>query len=144
MLRTTIVGLGWRGNTLVKATRAFGVPLNLSTGDPTTALIELESGAAGTLDTTINTSWDWQLAIYCTNCHAESASETCTIARGAGRHSQVIDGPADNHLGRNLDSRQGRAWAEHLSDPPNGILQTVAASEAVLKSVDVHGAWITV
>jgi len=37
----------------VKATRAFGVPLNLSTGDSTTALIELESGAAGTLDTTI-------------------------------------------------------------------------------------------
>jgi len=103
MLRTTIVGLGWRGNTLVKATRAFGVPLNLSTGDSTTALIELESGAAGTLDPTINTSCDWQLAIYRTNCHAESASETCTIACGAGRDSEVIDRPADNHLGRNLD-----------------------------------------
>jgi len=103
MLRTTIVGLGWRGNTLVKATRAFGVPLNLSTGDSTTALIELESGAAGTLDTTINTSWGWQLAIYRTNCHAESASETCTIACGAGRDSEGIDRPPDNHLGRNLD-----------------------------------------
>jgi len=103
MLRTTIVGLGWRGNTLVKATRAFGVPLNLSTGDSTTALIELESGAAATLDTTINTSWGWQLAIYRTNCHAESASETCTIACGAGRDSEGIDRPPDNHLGRNLD-----------------------------------------
>ena len=103
MLRTTIVGLGRRGNTLVKATRAFGVPLNLSTGDSTTALIELESGAAGTLDTTINTSWGWQLAIYRTNCHAESASETCTIACGAGRDSEGIDRPPDNHLGRNLD-----------------------------------------
>ena len=103
MLQTTIVGLGWRGNTLVKATRAFGVPLNLSTGDSTTALIELESGAAGTLDTTINTSWGWQLAIYRTNCHAESASETCTIACGAGRDSEGIDRPPDNHLGRNLD-----------------------------------------
>jgi|GEM_PF-1260741 len=103
MLRTTIVGLGWRGNTLVKATRAFGVPLNLSTGDSTTALIELESGAAGTLDTTINTSSGWQLAIYRTNCHAESASETCTIACGAGRDSEGIDRPPDNHLGRNLD-----------------------------------------
>ena len=103
MLRTTIVGLGRRGNTLVKATRAFGVPLNLSTGDSTTALIELESGAAGTLDPTINTSCDWQLAIYRTNCHAESASETCTIACGAGRDSEGIDRPPDNHLGRNLD-----------------------------------------
>ena len=103
MLRTTIVGLGWRGITLVKATRAFGVPLNLSTGDSTTALIELESGAAATLDTTINTSWGWQLAIYRTNCHAESASETCTIVCGARRDSEVIDRPADNHLGRNLD-----------------------------------------
>jgi len=103
MLRTTIVGLGWRGNTLVKATRAFGLPLSLSTGDPTTALIELESGAAGTLDPTINTSCDWQLAIYRTNCHAESASETCTIACGAGRDSEGIDRPPDNHLGRNLD-----------------------------------------
>jgi hypothetical protein len=63
----------------------------------------LESGAAGTLDTTINTSWGWQLAIYRTNCHAESASETCTIACGAGRDSEVIDRPADNHLDRNLD-----------------------------------------
>ena len=92
-----------RGNTLVKATRAFGLPLSLSTGDPTTALIELESGAAGTLDPTINTSCDWQLAIYRTNCHAESASETCTIACGAGRDSEGIDRPPDNHLGRNLD-----------------------------------------
>ena len=102
MLRTTIVGLGWRGNTLVKATRAFGVPLNLSTGDSPTALIELQSAAA-TLGTTINTSCDWQLAIYRTNCHAESASETCTISCGAGRDSEGIDRPPDNHLGRNLD-----------------------------------------
>jgi len=102
MLRTTIVGLGRRGNTLVKATRAFGVPLNLSTGDSPTALIELQSAAA-TLGTTINTSCDWQLAIYRTNCHAESASETCTIACGAGRDSEGIDRPPDNHLGRNLD-----------------------------------------
>jgi len=121
MLRTTIVGLGWRGNTLVKATRAFDLPLNLSTGDSTTALIELESGAAGTLDPTINTSCDWQLAIYRTNCHAESASETCTIACGAGRDSEVIDRPADNHLGRNLELfRQGRACAEHLPIRPTG------------------------
>ena len=103
MLRTTIVGLGWRGNTLVKATRAFDLPLNLSTGDSTTALIELESGAAGTLDPTINTSWGWQLAIYRTNCHAESVSETCTIACRARRDSEVTDRPAHNHLGRNLD-----------------------------------------
>jgi len=137
MLRTTIVGLGWRGNTLVKATRAFGLPLSLSTGDPTTALIELESGAAGTLDPTINTSCDWQLAIYRTNCHAESASETCTIACGAGRDSEGIDRPPDNHLGRNLDYSAKAALVQ-------STFPTVAASEAVLKSVDVYGAWISV
>jgi len=125
MLRTTIVGLGWRGNTLVKATRAFGVPLNLSTGDSTTALIELESGAAGTLDPTINTSCDWQLAIYRTNCHAESASETCTIACGAGRDSEGIDRPPDNHLGRNLDYSAKAALVQSTfrsaqRDPTNG------------------------
>ena len=83
----------------MKATRAFGVLLNLSTGDSTTALIELESGAAGARH---HDSCDWQLAIYRTNCHAESASETCTIACRAGRDSEVIDRPADNHLVRNL------------------------------------------
>jgi len=119
----------------VKATRAFGVLLNLSTGDSTTALIELESGAAGTLDPTINTSCDWQLAIYRTNCHAESASETCTIACGAGRDSEGIDRPPDNHLGRNLDYSAKAALVQ-------STFPTVAASEAVLKSVDVYGAWI--
>jgi len=118
MLRTTIVGLGWRGNTLVKATRAFGVPLNLSTGGSTTAL---RIGERRRRHARHHDSCDWQLAIYRTNCHAESASETCTIACRAGRDSEVIDRPADNHLGRNLELfRQGRACAEHVPIRPTG------------------------
>ena len=113
----------------MKATRAFDVPLNLLTGDSTTALIELESGADGTLDTTINTSCDWQLAIYCTNGQAESVSETCTIACRARRDSEVTDRPAHNHLGRNLDYSAKAALGQ-------GTFPICV--------VDVNGAWITV
>jgi len=88
------------GNTLVKATRAFGVPLNLSTGDSTTAL---RIGERRRRYARHHDSCDRQLAIYRTNCDAESVSETCTIACRARRDSEVIDGPAHNHLGRNLD-----------------------------------------
>jgi hypothetical protein len=128
----------------VKATRAFGVPLNLSTGDSTTALIELENDAAGTPDTTINTPCDWQLAISRTTCHAESVSEACTIACRARRDSEAIARPADNHLSCNLDYSAKAALGQHLSDPSKEILQTVAASGAVFNAVDVNGAWITV
>jgi len=84
----------------VKVTRAFGVPLNLSTGDPTTAL---RIGERRRRYARHHDSCDRQLAIYRTNCDAESVSETCTIACRARRDSEVIDGPAHNHLGRNLD-----------------------------------------
>jgi len=72
----------------VKATRAFGVLLN---------------GAAGALDTPRSTRRATGSALYRTNCHVESVSGTCTIACRARRDSEVIDGPAHNHLGRNLD-----------------------------------------
>jgi len=85
----------------------------------------------------INTSCDWQLAIYCTNGQAESVSETCTIACRARRDSEVTDRPAHNHLGRNLDYSAKAALVQ-------STFPTVAASEAVLKSVDVYGAWISV
>jgi len=144
MLRTTIVGLGWRGNTLVKATRAFGVPLNLSTGDSTTALIELESGAAGARH------HDQHVLRLVAR---DLPHELPRRKRKRNMHDRVRrrarfggDRQAARQPSRPQSRlfRQGRVCAEHLSDPPNGILQTVAASEAVLKSVDVYGAWITV
>jgi len=118
MLRTTIVGLGWRGNTLVKATRAFGVPLNLSTGDPTTALIELESGATGTLETTINTSL--RLAAR------DLPHELPLRKRKRNMHDRVRRQArfgGDRRAGRQPSRpqsrlfRQGCAWAR---DPTNG------------------------
>jgi predicted dehydrogenase len=119
--------------------------LKLPTGDTTAALIEFESGATGTLGTTIKTPFDWRIAIYGENCRAESVSETRAIVRHAGKEPEVIDRPADNHLGRNLDYFAKAALGQGTFPiPPAGILQTAAALEAVFKSADADGAWMTV
>src|SRR5674476_117087 len=77
--------------------------VQLPAGDTTAALIEFENGATGTLATTLKTPFDWRIAVYGENCRAESVSETRAIVRRAGQEPEVIDRPADNHLGRNLD-----------------------------------------
>ena len=78
--------------------------LKLPTGDTTSALIEFENGATGTLGTTIKTPFDWRIAVYGENCWAESVSETrAVIVRYAGKRAGGDRQPADNHLGRNLD-----------------------------------------
>ena len=119
--------------------------LKLPTGDTTAALIEFESGATGTLATTIKTPFDWRIAIYGENCRAESVSETRAVLRHAGKEPEVIDRPADNHLGRNLDYFAKAALGQGAFPiSPAGILQTAAALEAVFKSVDANGAWMTV
>ena len=120
--------------------------LKLPTGDTTAALIEFESGATGTLGTTIKTPFRWRIAVFGENCWAESVSETRTIIRYAGKDDpEVIERPHDNHLGRNLDyfakAVQGQGTFPISS---TGILQTAAALEAVFKSVDADGAWMTV
>lgn len=119
--------------------------LKLPTGDTTAALIEFENGATGTLGTTIKTPFDWRIALYGENCRAESVSETRAIVRRPGKEPEVIDRAADNHLGRNLDyfakAMQGQG-AFPIS--PAGILQTASALEAVFKSADADGAWMTV
>ena len=119
--------------------------LKLPTGDTTAALIEFENGATGTLGTTIKTPFDWRIALYGENCRAESVSETRAIVRRPGKEPEVIDRAADNHLGRNLDyfakAVQGQG-AFPIS--PAGILQTASALEAVFKSADADGAWMTV
>ena len=119
--------------------------LKLPTGDTTSALIEFESGATGTLATTIKTPFDWRIAVYGENCHAMSVSETRAIVTYAGKKAEVIDRPADNHLGRNLDYFAKAAHGQGAFPiSPAGILQTAAALEAVFKSVDADGAWMAV
>lgn len=116
------------------------------TGDTTTAQIEFENGATGTLGTTIKTPFRWRIAIFGESCWAESVSETRAIVRRAGHQDpEVIDRPADIHLGRNLDYFAKAAMGQGAFPiPPAGILQTAAALEAVFKSVDADGAWMNV
>ena len=119
--------------------------LKLETGDTTAALIEFENGATGTLATTIKTPFAWRIAIYGESCWAESISETRAIVRRGGKEPEVIDRPADNHLGRNLDYFAKAALGEGAFPiSPAGILQTASALEAVFKSGEANGAWMTV
>jgi predicted dehydrogenase len=119
--------------------------LNLSTGDTTSALIEFENGATGTLATTMKTPYVWRIAIFGEDCWAESVSETRAIVRRAGTEPEVVDCPADNHLGRNVDYFAKAVVGQGTFPiPPEGILQTAAALEAVFKSVDADGAWMKV
>ena len=119
--------------------------LQVPAGDTTAALVEFENGATGTLASTLKTPFVWRIALYGENCWAESVSETRAIVRHAGKEPEVIDKPADNHLGRNLDYF-AKAAMGHGAFPisADGILQTAAALEAVFKSADAGGAWQTV
>src|SRR5262249_16491147 len=113
--------------------------------DTTTALIEFENGATGTLATTMKTPFVWRFAIFGEKCWAESVSETRAIVWHAGKKPEVIDREADNHLGRNLDCFAKAVLGQGpFRIPPEGILQTASALEAVFKSVEANGAWTTV
>jgi predicted dehydrogenase len=119
--------------------------LQVPAGDTTAALVEFENGATGTLATTLKTPFVWRFALYGENCWAESVSETRAIVRHAGKEPEVIDKPADNHLGRNLDYFAKAAMGQGAFPiSADGILQTAAALEAVFKSADAGGAWMTV
>jgi predicted dehydrogenase len=136
-----MVGPIKRISALSKA-RALKVPA----GDTTAALIEFENGSTGTLGTTIKTPFRWRIAIFGENCWAESVSETRAIVRHAGKDDpEVIERPADNHLGRNLDYFAKAALGQSVFPiSPDGILQTASALEAVFKSVDANGQWMAV
>jgi predicted dehydrogenase len=119
--------------------------LKAAAGDTTAALIEFENGATGTLGTTIKAPFDWRIAVYGEHATATSVSETRAIVRRAGKEPETIDLAADFHLGRNLDYFAKAALGQGTFPiSPAGILQTVAALEAVFKSVDADGAWMTV
>jgi predicted dehydrogenase len=119
--------------------------LKLPTGDTTAALIEFESGATGTLGTTLKTPFRWRIAIFGENCWAESVTETRALVHRAGKKMEIIERPADNHLGRNLDYFAKAALGQGAFPiSPDGILQTASALEAVFKSVDADGKWMAV
>jgi predicted dehydrogenase len=116
--------------------------LPLPAGDTSAALIAFENGATGTLATTLKTPFVWRLVVYGADTWAESVSETRLVVRRAGKEPEIRDLPADNHLGRNIEAfahavlGRGKFPIDHA-----GILQTVAALEAVFKSVAAGGAW---
>jgi predicted dehydrogenase len=120
--------------------------LKTPTGDTTAALIEFDSGATGVLGTTIKTPFRWRIALFGENCWAESVSETRLIVRRAGNDDpEILDHPHENHLGRNLDFFAKAVMGQGAFPiPPEGILQTAAALEAVFKSADANGAWMEV
>jgi len=123
-------------------TRVLKVPA----GDTTAALVEFESGATGLLGTTIKTPFRWRIAVFGEDCWAESVSETRAIVRYAGKDDpEIIERPVDNHLGRNLDYFAKAVLGQGTFPiPPEGILQTASALEAVFKSADAGGAWMDV
>ncbi len=116
--------------------------LPLPTGDTTAALVEFESGATGTLATTIKTPFEWRLAVYGESAWAQSVSETRLVVFRAGGEPEVTDFPPANHLGENVELFAAAALGrEKFPIRPAGILQTVSALDAVFRSVEADGAW---
>jgi predicted dehydrogenase len=119
--------------------------LALPTGDTTAALVEFESGATGTLATTLKTPFEWRLAVYGENAWAASVSETRMIVCRAGGEPQVTDLMPANHLGENVEAFATAVLGrEQFAIDAIGILQTVSALDAVFRSVDADGEWQTV
>jgi predicted dehydrogenase len=111
-------------------------------GDTTAALIEFRSGALGTLGTTLKTPYVWRIAIFGSDAWAVSTSDTAlTLRRGSGE--PVTTELADTaHIRLNLESFAAAALGRgtfHIDDA--GILHTVAALDAVFRSVEADGAW---
>ena len=75
----------------------------------------------------------------------ESVSETRALLHRSGGDPEVRDLPPNNHLGLNLTQfaeaagRRAPFAIDHA-----GILATVAALEAVFKSAESDGSWVTV
>jgi predicted dehydrogenase len=119
--------------------------LNLPTGDTTAALLEFANGATGSLATTLKTPFVWRVAIFGENAWAESISETRLIVHRPKGEPEILDFPAVNHVGINLDSFAGAALGRckfHIDDA--GIDHTVAALEAAFRSAESNGAWQTI
>jgi predicted dehydrogenase len=116
--------------------------LPMPSGDTTTALLSFQSGATGTIATCLKTPFIWRLAVYGSDMWVESTSETGVLVRRLGEQPDTIDLPNTNHIRMNLESFARAALGQdpyHIDD--DGILHTVAALDAVFRSVDADGAW---
>src|SRR6202521_3130196 len=93
--------------------------LPLETGDTTTALIEFESGATGTVMTTLKMPLFWRLAIYGSGQSVESTGENRIVVHRPGQEPEIREITATNHIGENLESFAAAALGEgayHISD----------------------------
>jgi predicted dehydrogenase len=116
--------------------------LPLPSGDTTAALIAFKNGATGTIATTLKTPFLWRLAVYGSDLWVESTSETGITVRRLHEQPDTIDLPNTNHIGMNMESFARAALGQgayHIDD--DGILHTVAALDAVFRSVAANGAW---
>ncbi len=116
--------------------------LALPTGDTTAGLIEFVGGATGTFATTLKTPFEWRLAVYGENAWAASVSETRLVVCRAGGEPQVTNLMPANHLSENVEGFAAAALGRAaVPIDRSGILQTVAALDAVFRSVEAGGAW---
>jgi predicted dehydrogenase len=117
--------------------------LPFASGDTTQAMLAFESGATGTIATSLKTpGFVWRLAVYGSEMWAESLSETKVTLCGRDGTPETFDLPQQNHIGANLDSFAACALGQgkyQIDDA--GILHTVAALEAVFESAARHGEW---
>lgn len=119
--------------------------LELPTGDTSAALVKFDNGATGTLATTLKTPFVWRMAIYGADAWAESTSETRAVLHRSGQRPVERELKPVNHLGLNLDQFASAALGRKPFPIDHaGIVQTVAALEAVFRSADADGAWQTV
>jgi len=116
--------------------------LALPSGDTTAALVEFASGATATLATTLKTPFAWRLAVYGEHAWAASVSETRLVVCRAGGEPETRDFPVADHLGENVELFAAAALGRgEFPIDAAGILQTVAALDAVFRSVEDGGAW---
>jgi len=119
--------------------------LDLPTGDTTAAFLEFSNGATGTLATTLKTPYIWRIALFGSDVWLESTHENRLMIHRSKGEPEIREFPTANHQRINLESFATAALGRgkfHISN--DGIVHTVAALEAVFKSVDADGAWMAV
>ncbi|HZP78791.1 MAG TPA: Gfo/Idh/MocA family oxidoreductase [Pseudolabrys sp.] len=117
--------------------------LDLPAGDTTAALLDFANGATGVLGTTLKTPYIWRIAIFGEHVWAESVNDNRLVIHRPTGEPEVRDFAPVIHQRLNLESFAAAALGRgrfHIDDA--GILHTVAALEAVFKSVDADGAWM--
>jgi predicted dehydrogenase len=117
--------------------------LRFASGDTTQALLSFRNGATATIATTLKTpGFVWRLAVYGSNMWAESLGETKVTTCKRKGEPVSFDAQQTNHIGMNIESFARAALGQgafQIDDA--GIIHTVAALEAVFRSVETNGTW---